>query len=156
MAQQDGLLRAFDSDPLDQKCPKCDPAQPLTADNHSANPLWQYQLLPPVSDFASADLDDDGKVELLCGARDGLYALEEVAGACSVAWSKTLGRAVGSPILADLDNNGRAEILVSTEDGYLHCLGGYGYIADLNGDGNVNVSDLAILAQYWLWQGDQE
>jgi hypothetical protein len=126
MAQQDGLLRAFGAEPLNQKCPKCPKDQPLDVNNHSANPLWQYRLNPPVSDFASADIDGDSKMELLCGTKDGLYALKQSGGACSVLWKKGLGgRIVGSPVIADIDNDGYPEILVTTEDGYLRCLGKY-------------------------------
>jgi outer membrane protein assembly factor BamB len=85
---------------------------------------WTYQLPGPVSDFASADLDGDGKMEMLCGAADGkLYALKEKGGKCTTLWSVDLKQMVGSPIIADLNGDGKAEILVTSEDGRLHCLG---------------------------------
>jgi hypothetical protein len=151
MSQQDGLLRAFGADPCIpyQKCPMCPNSQPLTSTNRSANPLWQYTLNPPVSDFASADVDADSKVELLCGARDGLYALKQTGSTCGVLWKKDLGRTVGSPVIADIDNDGYPEILVTTEDGYLRCLGHYRI--DLNNDGVVDYKDIAELAESWLW-----
>ena len=75
-------------------------------------------------DFATLDLDADGKVELLCGAGDGaLYALKERGGVCSVLWRVQLGRRVGGPIVCDLDGDSLPEILVAGDDGKLHCLG---------------------------------
>jgi hypothetical protein len=125
VSQQDGVLTAFGARPLDGKCPTCDPSQPLTERNHSGSVIWNYNLKPPVSDIATADLDGDGCDELLVGAGDGrLYALKQRGGACVVLWFVDLGRAVGSPILADLDGDGQAEIVVPTEDGRLHCLKG--------------------------------
>ncbi len=152
MAQDDGLLRAFDAEDLNQKCPKCAPGQPLVASNHSADLIWEYQLEPPIGGFASADLDGDGKGELLCGSRGGLFALKQVGGVCSVLWSKDLGRAVGSPIIADLDDDGIGEILVTTEDGFLRCLSS-GYDVDFNNDGKVNIVDFAYIARDWMWSG---
>ena len=124
VARKDGLLRAFDSEPLNEKCPTCPPDEPLTDVNHSGKPLWSRRFRPPISDFISADLDGDGKMEFLCGSGSGnLLALKERAGECSVLWSLDLGRTVGSPVIADVDGEGRPEILAPTEDGLLHCLG---------------------------------
>jgi outer membrane protein assembly factor BamB len=97
----------------------------LTKINHAGKVRWQFNLPPPVSDFASADLDGDGKMELLCGAGDGkLYALKEKGGKCSVLWSAELGKqTIGSPIIADINGNGKPEIVVTSEDGFMHCLG---------------------------------
>mgnify|MGYP001193156976 CR=1 FL=1 len=84
---------------------------------------WRHPLPGTVSDLISADLDDDGREELLVGCEDGrLYALREDAGQCAVLWSVDLGAAVGSPILADMGEAGGPAILVPTEDGWLYCL----------------------------------
>jgi hypothetical protein len=124
IAQPDGLLRAFDSEPLPQKCPSCPPDQPLTEVNHSGRLRWEFQLTPPVSDLAAADLDGDGKVEVLAGTGNGQFcALKETQDACKLAWCVHLDRTVGAPILADVNGDGQAEILVATEDGMVHCLG---------------------------------
>ena len=121
--QKDGLLRAFDAHGVAQRCPSCPPDGTLTATNHSGHVRWTMRLPPPVSDFATLDLDGDGQVELLCGAGDGqLYALKEQGNGCDVLWSVSLGSAVGAPVVADLDGDGRAELIVTTEDGQLHVL----------------------------------
>ena len=73
----------------------------------------------------AADLDGDGRRELLFGGDDGkLHALGERDGKPRLLWSVSLGRRVGEPILVDLDGDGRPEILVAVEDGKLYCLKG--------------------------------
>ncbi|HAB19528.1 MAG TPA: VCBS repeat-containing protein [Verrucomicrobiota bacterium] len=134
-AQADGLLRAFSAEPTLEKCAICPPVENAGPGNRAGKIRWTFQVPGPIGplnhtnqnsdqDFASADLDGDGRVEVLLGGGDGkLYALKEVNGAGTVLWSLDLGRRVGSPILADLDDDGKAEILVPTEDGRVHCLG---------------------------------
>jgi hypothetical protein len=86
---------------------------------------WSIDLKRPVSRMAAADLDGDGRQELVLGASDGyLYALAERAGEARVLWKVPLGRRVGEPVLADLDGDDRAEVLVGAEDGRLYCLRG--------------------------------
>jgi hypothetical protein len=122
-ARGDGLLTAYDAQPTNETCPRCPRDAPPTKVNHAGHPRWEMKLIAPVSDFASADLDGDGKVEILCGAGDGkLCAIKEKEGIPGVLWTVDFGRKVGSPVLADLDGDGSAEILVTTEDGRLHAL----------------------------------
>ncbi len=122
-AQKDGKLICYGADPLPDKCPMC-PTNTSGNANHSAQVRWTFSLKPPVSDFVTADLDGDGKVEALCGAGDGrLYALKEQQGKCAILWSVDLGRTVGAPVLAALNGDAQAQIIVPTEDGKLHCLG---------------------------------
>ena len=123
--QQDGVLRAFAAGAAPQRCPSCPAGGTLTATNHSGHVRWTKRLPPPVSDFATLDIDGDGQVELLCGAGDGrLYALKERGNGCDVVWSVALGAvAVGAPVVVDVDDDSRADIFVATADGKLHCLG---------------------------------
>jgi len=132
-AHRNGTLRAFNAEPSDHRCPTCLPDEPLTDENRSGEERWTFQIPAPINpsvyhsnqDFAAADLDGDGKTELLLGGGDGkLYALKEVDGKCKILWSVDLGsHRVGSPILADLDGSGQAKILVPTENGRIYCLG---------------------------------
>ena len=135
-AQADGLLRAFSAEPSTVKCPICPAADAPGPGNRAGKIRWTFRVPGPIGppsaanqnsdqDFASADLDGDGRMEILLGGGDGgLYALKEIDGACAVLWSVNLGRRVGSPILADLDGDGTAEVLVPTEDGRMRCLSG--------------------------------
>ena len=123
-SQKDGLLRAFSSSPGHEKCPHCPAGQKLTDANHGGHVRWTFRLRPPLSDFATLDVDGDGRTELLCGSGDGkLYALKETGNKCRILWSLELGTRVLSPVIADLDGDGKPEILVATSDGRLHCLG---------------------------------
>jgi outer membrane protein assembly factor BamB len=84
---------------------------------------WSIDLKHPTSRMAAADLDADGRHELVFGSSDGsLYALAERAGRARILWRVPLSRRVGEPVLADLDGDDRAEILVTTESGRLYCL----------------------------------
>jgi outer membrane protein assembly factor BamB len=122
-SQADGLLRAFSAEAADAICPSCLPGQEPNVDTRAGHTRWEYKLNGPLSDFASADLDGDGRHELLVGSGDGsLHALEEVNGKCTVLWKYDFNSPVGSPVVADLDADGSAEILVPVADGYLHCL----------------------------------
>ena len=133
-AHRDGTLRAFSNSPAAGKCPTCKKDAPITTHNHAGELRWEFKIPGPVNpsvyrsdqDFASADLDADGRMELLIGGGDGvLYALEESAFKCRIKWEiKLSDRRIGSPVLADLDADGRAEILVPDEGGTVYCLRG--------------------------------
>jgi hypothetical protein len=121
----DGLLQAFDAEPSNEKCSLCPKDKELSKFNHAGHLRWEMQLSAPISDFASADLDGDGKIEALCGSGDGkLHAIKEKDGKPTDLWTVDFGRTTGTPILADLDGDGTAEVLVTSEDGKLHALQG--------------------------------
>jgi len=121
--QPDGVLRCFSLD-SHARCPTCTPASPL-AEPAGDPERWRLDMQRPISRMLAADLDGDGRMELLFGCDDGkLYALAERNGKPMLLWSVSLGRRVGEPILADLDGDGLPEILVTAEDGKLYCLKG--------------------------------
>jgi outer membrane protein assembly factor BamB len=126
-AQSDGLIRGFGINARRARCATC-PAEGATSNQpkEAPNPSrWSIDLKGPVSRFIAADLDADGRQELLLGGSDGnLYALAERSGRPLILWKVPLGRRAGEPILADLDGDNRAEILVATEDGRLYRLQG--------------------------------
>ena len=122
-AQPDGLLRCFTPD-TPARCPTCPPDTAL-AIGKGNDERWRIDLGRPISRLIAADLNGDGRTEVLFGCEDGkLHALGERDGKPRLLWSVALGRRVGEPILADLDGDGRPEILVAAEDGKLYCLKG--------------------------------
>jgi outer membrane protein assembly factor BamB len=124
-AQPDGVLRCFTPRPS-TRCPTCPTGAPA-AGRDGKDQRWQFDLGRPVSRLIAADLDGDGRTEVLFGCEDGkLHALGERDGKPRLLWSVALGRRVGEPILADLDGDGRPEVLVAAEDGRLYCLQGNG------------------------------
>jgi hypothetical protein len=123
--QPDGVIRCFSPEPDQEKCPTC-PAEGAPGPvSRSGRERWTLDMKRPVSRMAAADLDGDGRFEVLFGGDEGkLQALGERNGRPQILWSVPFGRRVGEPILADLDLDGRAEILVPVEDGRLYCLRG--------------------------------
>ncbi|MBM4003660.1 MAG: hypothetical protein FJ295_10290 [Planctomycetes bacterium] len=121
--QPDGVLRCF-SLATHARCPTCATESALAAQTDSPE-RWRFDMQRPVGRMLAADLDGDGRMELLFGCEDGkLYALAERNGTPVLLWSVPLGRRVGEPILTDLDGDGLPEILVTAEDGKLYCLKG--------------------------------
>jgi hypothetical protein len=128
-AQQDGLIRCFGVGDPRSRCATCPPGTPSASERNSdVNPCrWSLDLMRPVSRMVAADIDADGRQELVLGSSDGnLYALAERSGQGRVFWRVALGRRVGEPVLADLDGDNRAEIVVAAESGLLYCLRGGG------------------------------
>jgi hypothetical protein len=126
-SQPDGVIRCFGVGTARLRCGTCPPATLAASDSHPpADPSrWSVDLKGPVSRMAAADLDDDGRMEVVLGCSDGnLYALAERSGKGVVLWTVPLGRRVGEPVLADLDGDRHAEILIPAEDGRLYCLRG--------------------------------
>jgi hypothetical protein len=122
-AQPDGVIRCFTVG-APARCPTCPPDTALAA-RKGTDERWHLDMGRPVSRMIAADLDADGRTEVLFGCDDGkLHALGERGGKPRLLWSVALGRRVGEPILADLDGDGRPEILVAAEDGKLYCLSG--------------------------------
>jgi hypothetical protein len=120
-AQPDGVLRCFTPTPK-ARCPTC-PADKSAKKNAVNVERWQLDMARPVSRMIAADLDYDGRMEVLFGGDDGhLHALAERDGKPRLLWSVALRRRVGEPVLADLDGDSRPEILVTVENGRLYCL----------------------------------
>src|SRR5207237_4615601 len=103
------------------------PADAPCADRNGNDQRWEFDMKRPVSRLIAAELDGDGRQEVLFGCDDGkLHALGERDGKPRLLWSVALGRRVGEPILVDVAGDGRPEILVTAEDGKLYCLNGKG------------------------------
>lgn len=78
----------------------------------------------PAGSPALADLDGDGRVEIVIALADGSIFLFDAEGTLRPGWPYRLGDPIHhGPRVADLDGDGRAEILVATESGFAHALG---------------------------------
>ena len=72
--QPDGVLRCFTPGPP-ARCPSC-PADAVLAESEGNDQRWEIDMKRPVSRLISADLDGDGRQEILFGCDDGsLHAL---------------------------------------------------------------------------------
>jgi hypothetical protein len=121
--QPDGVVRCFTPRPS-ARCPTC-PPDAAAAGGTRNDERWHLDMGRPVSRLIAADVDADGRTEVLFGCDDGkLHALGERDGKPVLLWSVALGRRVGEPVLADLDGHGRPRVLVAAEDGRLYCLKG--------------------------------
>ena len=94
----------------------------------SMEQAWVFDMASGVyrsdQDFATVDLDGDGRMEAIIGGGNGiLFALEESNGKCRILWQVRLSdRRIGSPVIADVDGDGGAEIIVPDEGGTVFCL----------------------------------
>ena len=74
--------------------------------------------------LASADLDGDGRDEILAGTDNGrLLVVGFEDGDLTIESSRDFGAAVGRPVVVDVDLNGDPEVLVGSADGRLYVLG---------------------------------
>lgn len=86
--------------------------------------------MPPVSGtlagMASADLNGDGRCEILAMAGTVLYAIGIAAGQTTgqVLWQWNAPEILGPPVVADLEGRGEASILAVGQSGMMYALGG--------------------------------
>src|SRR5262249_56988089 len=96
----DGVIRCFTVGAA-VRCPTC-PADTQLPRGKGNDERWHLDMGRPVSRLIAADLDADGRTEVLFGCDDGkLCALGERDGKPRLLWAVALGRRVGEPILAD-------------------------------------------------------
>jgi parallel beta-helix repeat protein len=80
--------------------------------------LWQYATSGPVTATpALADLDGDGKLEVICGSAGHLYVINGSGSLFAGSWPVDLGGTeTGSAAIGDVDGDSQAEIAVATLD----------------------------------------
>jgi hypothetical protein len=93
----------------------CEPNGLVKAYSSAGTKLWEYPASNNDAALALADLDGDGKLEVLCGSATWPTTLHALKGDGSpAAWSFNTGGAsrMSSPAVGDVDNDGSAEIAV--------------------------------------------
>lgn len=124
--------------------------------------LWRYQTdfsLAASSHPAIADVNNDGRFEIIVGSTDGfLYCIDNAG---KLVWKFNAGADIYStPCSADIDADGILEIIFSTNLGRIYCVSGNGILTwafdintypisltgnegfaavDLNHDGNLEI-----------------
>jgi outer membrane protein assembly factor BamB len=86
--------------------------------------LWQTVL--PDTDWSqaalvTADIDGDGRLEILAGSDVGLYSLDAKTG--QIEWFFPARWLRSEPRVADIDGDGKAEVLFGAGDGKLYVIG---------------------------------
>ncbi|TFG02093.1 MAG: hypothetical protein EU542_05700 [Promethearchaeota archaeon] len=123
----------------------------------TASVLWNYTARSGVPTSAAlADIDEDGKLEVMIGSADDyMYALNSEDG--TLVWeSNPGGHIYSSPTLGDIDNDGKLEVVFGSYGNHLYALNtengselwrfptgdavaGDAAIADLDGDNKLEV-----------------
>ena len=79
----------------------------------------------PTTRASAADVDGDGRSELLYGAGNTVHVVLAKAdkdGRLPELWSYTLPAASGKPIFVNLDESGQSAVLVPAVNAHLYCL----------------------------------
>jgi outer membrane protein assembly factor BamB len=90
--------------------------------------LWRmpYPASQPPVETAGADINGDGREEMLFTAGNTLYCVGSseagTAARGALLWKIDLPAGVGPPVIADVDGSGKASILLVGVDGYVYCV----------------------------------
>ena len=127
---------------------------------NDGNPLWKSEAIWPATVGCTADVDGDGRFEVLAGTKLNLSLINSDG---SIRWRFSGGRDHYSPFgkgrvldvyAGDIDGDGEVEILCACSDGYIYALNPMGRLkwrynvgeeavrvsaADINGDGRMEV-----------------
>ena len=111
-------------------------------DARTAKRLAAYPMPPSrylgtaIKSVAAADVNGDGKDEILVGADRYINQLSLFALPKGLLWSRDLGGAVNVVVAADLDANGKPDVVAATEVGHVQAFDASGtrlFVTDLGG-----------------------
>lgn len=109
--------------------------------------LHTFEEKGDLSSPVTADINGDGKAEILVGSSDNaLYALDYEA---RVLWSYKTGGRVGAPAVFDLMGNNKTEILFGSKDGIIYALdSGGNKIWSYQTNGSIDSTPIAVNIDY--------
>jgi uncharacterized membrane protein len=109
--------------------------------------LHTFEEKGDLSSPVTADINGDGKAEILVGSSDNtLYALDYEA---RVLWSYKTGGKVGAPAVFDLMGNNKTEILFGSKDGIIYALDSDGNkIWSYQTNGSIDSTPIAVNIDY--------
>ena len=85
---------------------------------------WRWKLGGLTPSPAIADVDGDGRDEIVVSGGDGkVIVLRDAKDRPEVVWETSLGMPAGGSIVADVNGDGKSEIVVGAADGVLYVLG---------------------------------
>jgi outer membrane protein assembly factor BamB len=88
-------------------------------------PLWEYKAGGQIfSSPVCADLNDDGKIEIIFGSNDSYVHVIDGETGKSIWDYKTGGKIISSPSVADINGDGRLEVIVTSQDHFAYALRG--------------------------------
>jgi hypothetical protein len=109
--------------------------------NYQGEKLWEYPTAGPIRTTpVLADLDGDGKSEVLCTSGESLYALEGDGSVFAGSWPYSAGAGTfTSPAVGDVDGDGTLDIAVIA----------YGYTAPVESDVFLLEPNGALFSGSW-------
>jgi outer membrane protein assembly factor BamB len=127
-AEDNPLLVDLDGDGRKEFCAFHAGGRLVVHDARTGNVRGECRLsATPTSEAVAADIDGDGRMDLLFGAGNKLVAVKVRTMPTTEArelWTQEFKAQVGTPVIADVDRDGNADILVPTADSQLHCIRG--------------------------------
>lgn len=125
----------------------------VTALTETGKPIWRYHAGQVIRSIRVADINQDGKAEVILGSEDfGIHVLSCETG--ELLWKYVTNGWIRSVYPVDIDGDGEMEILAASGDKHIYILDRYGqlkkkhyiaskghslYAADLDRDGVIEI-----------------
>lgn len=115
--------------------------------NGSGNVLWNYPTQAGMKALAIADVDGDGKNEIVAssyetlGGKQGIYLIN---GSGSLMWYRQFASETNSIAIGDIDGDGINDIIAGTDGGEICVINGSGSLLWSYSITNTPISDVAV------------